>query len=191
MDVKTTCLGVLSMGDATGYEIRKAFEYGPFSHFADGGFGSIYPALTKAESQGMVTCKKYKQQKRPAKKIYAITDIGRKHLFNALNKDPEEDKFRSNFLFILYYADALPADWINEIITKRIDDYKQKIEYLENIDNQCCDNIKIAPTLIRHIGIEYYKSMLKIISNKKDQFIDAAIDNDDNNICDNIGSVGK
>ncbi len=182
MDVKTTCLGVLVMGNATGYEIRKAFEYGPFAHFADGGFGSIYPAIAKAESPGMVTCKKHKQQKRPAKKIYAITDMGREHLFSTLKKDPGEDKFRSNFLFALYYADALPAEWIDEIITKRIADYKQKIECLVNINNQYCDDKNIAPTLIRHKGIEYYKAMLGIISNKKDKFIAAAIDNRNNNI---------
>src|SRR3546814_8991519 len=33
MDAKTLCLGVLSRGAASGYEIKKAFEEGPFSHF--------------------------------------------------------------------------------------------------------------------------------------------------------------
>ena len=30
MDVKTLCLGILNRGDATGYEIKKACEDGPF-----------------------------------------------------------------------------------------------------------------------------------------------------------------
>ena len=45
MDTRSICLGVLSMGEATGYEIKKLFEDGPFSHFYDAGYGSIYPAL--------------------------------------------------------------------------------------------------------------------------------------------------
>ena len=33
MDAKTLCLGVLLRGEASGYEIKKAFEEGPFSQF--------------------------------------------------------------------------------------------------------------------------------------------------------------
>src|SRR5690606_26574731 len=33
MDVKTLCLAVLFREEATGYEIKKAFEEGPFAHF--------------------------------------------------------------------------------------------------------------------------------------------------------------
>ncbi|MCZ6511637.1 MAG: PadR family transcriptional regulator, partial [Alphaproteobacteria bacterium] len=47
MDTKTLCLGVLTHGDASGYEIKKALEDGPFGHIQEIGFGSIYPALAK------------------------------------------------------------------------------------------------------------------------------------------------
>ena len=45
MDVKTLCLGVLSRGEATGYEIKKQCEEGPLAFFYAAGFDSIYPAL--------------------------------------------------------------------------------------------------------------------------------------------------
>ena len=86
MDIKTTCLGVLMLGDASGYEIRKSFEEGPFSHFAEGGFGSIYPALTKLTKEGLVTCTAHQQEKRPAKKVYHITDAGWSHLEAAMRE---------------------------------------------------------------------------------------------------------
>ena len=54
MDVRTFCLGVLSLGDATGYEIKKQAEDGPFSHFYKAGFGSIYPALARLAADGAV-----------------------------------------------------------------------------------------------------------------------------------------
>jgi len=175
MDVKTTCLGVLVMGDATGYEIRKEFENGPFAHFANGGYGSIYPALTKAEKEGMVTCKKQEQDKRPAKKIYAITPKGQKHLFNSLQIDPGEDKFRSNFLFTLYFADFLPASWIEEIIDKRIAEYKIKIEYLETVNENGECQPDGSPMLVKDMGIQYYKAMLNIVETDKHKFIATAL----------------
>ena len=52
MDAKTLCLGALSRGDASGYEIKKAFEEGPLSHIHEASFGAIYPALTRLDEQG-------------------------------------------------------------------------------------------------------------------------------------------
>jgi hypothetical protein len=54
MNVKTLCLGILSFGEASGYEIKKKVEEGLFSHFIDASYGSIYPALTQmlAEESG-------------------------------------------------------------------------------------------------------------------------------------------
>ena len=45
MDVRTICLGILTRGDATGYEIKKLVEDGGYQHFVEASFGSIYPAL--------------------------------------------------------------------------------------------------------------------------------------------------
>ena len=45
MDVKTVCLGMLSDGEASGYDLKKQFE-SSFGHFFAAGFGSIYPALS-------------------------------------------------------------------------------------------------------------------------------------------------
>ena len=52
MNVKTLCLGVLSLGEASGYEIKKEIEEGLFSHFIDASFGSIYPALMQLNAEG-------------------------------------------------------------------------------------------------------------------------------------------
>src|SRR3546814_11137191 len=68
MDAKTLCLGVLSRGAASGYEIKKAFEEGPFSHFHQASFGSIYPALNALSADGPVAVRAQAQQKRPQRK---------------------------------------------------------------------------------------------------------------------------
>ena len=69
MHVTTLCLGALVFGDATGYEINKMFEDGPFSHFLDASYGSIYPALTRLTEEGLVTCKAEQQERRPDKNL--------------------------------------------------------------------------------------------------------------------------
>ena len=41
MDVKTVCLGMLTDGEASGYDLKKEFE-SSFSHFFAAGYGSSY-----------------------------------------------------------------------------------------------------------------------------------------------------
>ena len=77
MNVKTLCLGVLSAGEASGYEIKKEIEEGLFSHFIEASYGSIYPALTQLAGEGFVTVRAEEQSGKPDKKVYAITATGR------------------------------------------------------------------------------------------------------------------
>ena len=54
MDVKTVCLGMLTDGDATGYDLKKHFD-SSFGHFYSAGYGSIYPALASLADHGLVS----------------------------------------------------------------------------------------------------------------------------------------
>jgi DNA-binding PadR family transcriptional regulator len=130
MDVKTLCLGVLSQGDHSGYEIRKAFEDGFFSHFQEAGFGSIYPALKRLTEEGLVLCREQEQDNRPDKKVYRITPKGRQALFEAINQPPAEDKFRSDFAFVMFFADLLEPRDVDRLLQNRIAYHRDKLAML-------------------------------------------------------------
>ena len=121
MDVKTLCLGVLSRGDATGYEIKKQCEDGPFAYFYAAGFGSIYPALNALKNDGLITVKEVSQSGKPAKKVYSITPDGRLAFIRALRESPAPDRMRSDFLFTMFFGQLLPAKEIDTLITDRLD----------------------------------------------------------------------
>ena len=107
MDVKSLCLGALSLKDASGYEIKKMFEEGPFSHFYDAGYGSIYPALNKLLADGFVTCTEIEQEGRLTKKVYSLTETGLSSLKEDLNKLPVLDKTRSESITMLFFGHLL------------------------------------------------------------------------------------
>lgn len=117
MDVKTICLGVLTLGDKSGYEIKKHVEHG-FSHFFVAGFGSIYPALGELTRPGLVTCTDITQRKRPDKKVYSITRRGREQLIDT----PPRHKARSEFAVLLYFAHLLPPSRLAELLDQRAHD---------------------------------------------------------------------
>jgi len=176
MDIKTTCLGVLAKRSASGYEIRKAFEEGPFSHFAEGGFGSIYPALNKLAEDGLVTFERAEQDKRPDKKIYHITVEGRRALVKALSERvPGEDKYKSDLLFLLFFAEELPAAHIARVIDDRIAWYEAKIAHIEDCEKSA---EPIGCDLVGQFGVAVYRSALEFLLTHRQEFIDLAAADD-------------
>jgi PadR family transcriptional regulator AphA len=135
MDVRTLCLGVLSLGDASGYEIKKRLE-DTFSHFYDASFGSIYPALSRLQSEGLVRCEIETQAKRPDKKVYSLTVDGRLTLIQELNKLPGHDRVRSEFLVAMYFADLLPAGQVANLIDRRIAEHRGQVVELAEREGQ-------------------------------------------------------
>ncbi len=131
MDVRTLCLAVLSKGDASGYEIKKAFEEGPFSHFQRAGFGSIYPALSRLLSDGMVEARAQEQNGRPDKKVYSLTPSGMAAFHHQLEGEPEADTFRSDFLFLLFFAAQIPERRVRMLIDRRIALYRERQRTIE------------------------------------------------------------
>ncbi|MCJ9429010.1 PadR family transcriptional regulator [Kordiimonas marina] len=131
MDIRTLCLGILSLGEATGYEIRKMVTDGSFSFFSEASYGSIYPALTQMTADGLVACRAESQTGRPDKKVYSLTADGRKALEQSLTAAPGPDRHRSDFLAALLFAEAVSPDRINALIHDRISEHDEQIALLK------------------------------------------------------------
>lgn len=127
MDVKTLCLGVLTERPMSGYEIRKHFEEA-FQHFFLAGFGSIYPALADLAAGGLVTVESVEQEKRPDKKVYRITERGRRALIGDLMAAEPRHKVRSEFLALIYFAHLLPPARVEDILDAMVRDWETGLE---------------------------------------------------------------
>ena len=127
MDVKTLCLGVLTERPMSGYEIRKHFEEA-FQHFFLAGFGSIYPALADLAADGLVTVESVEQEKRPDKKVYRITERGRRALVGDLMAAEPRHKIRSEFLALVYFAHLLPPARVEDVIDAMIREWETCLE---------------------------------------------------------------
>jgi len=164
MDAKTLCLGMLSRGDASGYEIRKAFEDGPFHHFFDVGYGSIYPALGRLLEEGLVTVRLLAQDKRPDKKIYSITADGRRAFEHSLTEAPAPDRLKSEFLFILFFAHRLPAAEVEAIIDRRVDEIR---DHIARMESGGCDPTDGCHAFVHGYGIAVYRTIADYLASNK------------------------
>ncbi|HET6522210.1 MAG TPA: PadR family transcriptional regulator [Geminicoccaceae bacterium] len=136
MDVKTLCLGALTTGEKTGYEIKRRFEEA-FSHFFAAGYGSIYPALDELTRRGLVTCTVVEQDKRPDKKVYRLTEAGRRALVDDLRATPPRHKIRSEFLVLMYFAQLLPPERLGEVMDEMVAQWDRLLRDLEAAEERC------------------------------------------------------
>lgn len=156
MDVRTLCLAVLSKGEASGYEIKKAFEEGPFAHFQSASFGAIYPALARLTEEAMVTLTEHAQDGKPDKKMYRLTPAGREALFATLEISPGPDQIRSDLLFLLFFAEHLAPRRIAALIDARIGYYRGAVAHMDELDAQgSCD---IGHGFVRGFGRAVYQA---------------------------------
>ncbi len=130
MDVRTICLGILTRGDATGYEIKKLFEDDGYQHFVEASFGSIYPALNRLTDEGYVSVRSEAQEKRPDRKVYSITPTGRSQFIASLLKPLPEDRHRSPFVFAMLFADLLPQSRVSTMLDTYIGHIDEKLAHL-------------------------------------------------------------
>ncbi len=133
MNVKTMCLGVLSIGEATGYEIKKQLE-GPFHHFYQASFGAIYPALSALLADGLVSVREEPQDGKPDKKIYALSETGRAALLAELSRPPGPDRVRSEFLAQMVFVELLADDLVADFVATRLEHYETQLAGLRGID---------------------------------------------------------
>ncbi|MBC8157880.1 MAG: PadR family transcriptional regulator [Alphaproteobacteria bacterium] len=171
MDAKTLCLGVLTQGDASGYEIKKQLEEGPLAHFYRAGFGSIYPALTGLAKAGYVTCTETAQEKRPGKKTYRITEAGLAAFRKTLGKSPSEDKIRSEYLFMMFFADFLEPGRADEIFEGYLGQYRATVEHM-----CCADLSELAPgqLFVHDFGLSIYRAIIEFMENNRHVLVDTA-----------------
>lgn len=139
MDVKTLCLGVLSQGDRTGYEIKKHFECS-FRHFFVAGYGSIYPALADLAKRGLVRAKDVEQTGKPDKKVYTITPEGMTFLRAELQATEPKHRIKSEFLVLMYFGNLLEPERLIEVLDSMIEQWEgvlwQELEEVERAQSQ-------------------------------------------------------
>ncbi|MFO1038834.1 MAG: PadR family transcriptional regulator [Geminicoccaceae bacterium] len=160
MDVRTICLGLLADKPLSGYEIRKLLS-DSFRHFFLAGFGSIYPALAELSAAGLVTVVAVEQDRRPDKKVYAITEGGRIELRRTLLASEPRHKVRSEFLALLYFAHLLPPYRVSQIVDRMIQEWEHVLEDdLKAVETRCTSEGPDALTPGMRFALGFGQTML-------------------------------
>lgn len=124
-------LGFLNYGPMSGYDLVKAFG-SSLDFFWHAQNSHIYLELKKLEKQNFICGETVIQSDRPNKRIFSITDTGRKEFMNWLAEGSGEDDihFKSAFLMKVFFGGNLTpaqsADMLRQF-KKDCESYLQKM----------------------------------------------------------------
>lgn len=166
MDVKTVCLGMLTDGAASGYDLKKQFE-STFGHFFAAGYGSIYPALSSLAGQGLVTCEHIPQDGKPDRKVYEITDDGMAYLLEALADPAPCHKVRSEFLATMCFAHLMPREQIETVLNSRLDDVDYYLNMISDIESNCMQDWPPGMKFVAGFGRAMTEAMKKYVEENR------------------------
>ncbi|MBT8100089.1 MAG: PadR family transcriptional regulator [Gammaproteobacteria bacterium] len=162
MDVKTVCLGMLTDGEASGYDLKKHFEQS-FGHFFAAGYGSIYPALASLAEKGLVNCREIPQDGKPDRKVYSITDAGRAHLLKELEKPDPSHKVRSEFLAMVCFAHLMTDEQVRQLLDNRLAAIDEIEAMLDQFECNCMRSTPAGMQFTVGFGRAVYAEMKKYI----------------------------
>lgn len=100
-------LGLIARGPASGYEVQHRLRAGA-AHFWHASYSQIYAELRRLATLGYVTEREVRQERRPNKRIYTITQEGEAALVAWLEESWGLAHLRDESLVKLMLADPLP-----------------------------------------------------------------------------------
>ena len=125
---------MLTEGEASGYDLKKAFE-SSFGHCFAAGYGSIYPALASLAESGCVECEEIPQEGKPDRKVYRITEKGWQELLKELDNPAPSHKVRSEFLAQMAFAHLMTPEQVQTVLDSRIEDAEKNLQFIDEFEN--------------------------------------------------------
>jgi len=96
-------LGILSICPGSGYDIKKFMEQST-SNFWNESYGQIYPILKQLVDEGLATSHTAKQEGKPERYVYTLTDKGLEELRHWLTQPIEHTVERNELLLKLLFG---------------------------------------------------------------------------------------
>ena len=148
---KFAMLGLLSICPGSGYDIKKFMEQST-NNFWNESYGQIYPILKQLVEEGLATSHTEKQEGKPERYVYTLTNKGLDELRRWLTEPIEHMVERNELLLKLFFGkEGTVADNIEHVKQFRIlqEQLLRKYHGIEAyLKANCVDNVDLYYSLI-------------------------------------------
>jgi DNA-binding PadR family transcriptional regulator len=126
MALRHAVLAALLEGEASGYELSKRFDLS-VANFWAATPQQLYRELEELEAAGLLSARVIEQQRRPNKRLFALTDAGRDELLTFTAGPTRPTTLRDDLLVKLQAVDAGDLDAVRAAIAERMEQARGKL----------------------------------------------------------------
>ncbi|WP_217512770.1 PadR family transcriptional regulator [Vibrio metschnikovii] len=134
MSLPHVILTVLSTRDATGYDITKEFS-ASIGYFWKASHQQVYRELNKMGQQGLVTCVLEPQDGKPDRKVYSITEAGRRALGEWFDQPTAHPTVRDEFSAKLMACSVQSAEPYRLQLIGLIEESRKLVSHYQDIES--------------------------------------------------------
>lgn len=129
--LKYAILGLLDQRELTGYDMKKHFE-DSLGQFWSAKHSQIYPELKRLTEEGFIEFDIHIQGKKLEKKVYQITDAGKRELHEWLRKKgPIPDTTKDEFMLKTFFISSMDQKEAAGLFSHQPLERTKKVEMLE------------------------------------------------------------
>ena len=133
MSLKNAILGLLNYSPMTGYCIKSNID-GPMAGFWSVSYGSLYPALQKMTTEGLIGIEELNDSRK--QKLYHITTRGKEELKSWFSQKTSPTLAKNEYLLKTFLSiDLCPRDRI-QILREYVQSKINNLQQLQEFSNQ-------------------------------------------------------
>jgi DNA-binding PadR family transcriptional regulator len=126
MALRHAVLAALLEGDASGYQLSKRFDVS-VANFWTATPQQLYRELERLEADGLLHGRVVEQQRRPNKRVFALTDAGRAELHTFVAQPARPTAMRDDLLVKLQAGDTGDQDALRDALAERREQARAKL----------------------------------------------------------------
>ena len=144
LSAENALFGILMTGPKHGYELY-GYVSTKMNHFWDLSVSQVYALLKRIEHNGVVVSKEEWQERRPARKIFSLTQKGKKiFLYWVCSPVEHVRDVRMEFLAKLFFMRELHLKEGPSLIEKQIAVLEEKLRAIERSKEKITDEFQTA-----------------------------------------------
>jgi PadR family transcriptional regulator AphA len=155
-------LGLLTYGERSGYDLTKLVEQS-IGFFFTPAKSQIYAELKRLVSLGYASEREVEQERRPDKRVYAVTPAGERALREWLEgPDVPPDEVKSTFMVKLFFGNHMSPEALLGQLEEARRQAREELEHLQTIEKFIKDEEGLFyPYLTLKCGLKYCRAQIR------------------------------
>ncbi|UQA90804.1 PadR family transcriptional regulator [Streptomyces halobius] len=138
MALRNAVLAELLEGEASGYDLSKSFD-ASVANFWMTTPQQLYRELDRMESDGLIEARVVRQERRPNKRLFSLTEAGRQTLYDFTTEPPKPGAIRDELMVKVQAVDKGDAEAVKAAITERLEWARAKLARYDRLRTRLLD----------------------------------------------------